>query len=87
MEYKDNLLKYIKTKYHLVNSITDYKINDSDDEEGYAYENMFVNAVFKCPDPTYSVNNLFGRRNHKLLVKVNLFRDWLNREDAIKIVE
>lgn len=88
---KDKLLAFIRKEVPSCLEITSFRVNDYDGtgEDGdpcFAGENITANCILECPDTSYPVNNLYGRKKSKIQVKTKVFMIWLESVQAVKII-
>ncbi len=89
---KNKLLVFIRKEIPSCLEVNSYTINDydgtgDDGEPCFAGENITANCIFECPDPSYPINNLYGRRKKKVQVKTKMFNAWLEQIQAVKTLD
>lgn len=88
---KEKLLTFIRKEVPSCLEVISCKINDydgtgEDGEPCFVGENITANCIIECPDTSYPINNLFGRKKKRVQVKTKMFNAWLEETQAIKII-
>ena len=81
---KEKIFKFIKIKTPNLFEVLDVKLKDTDDEYGFVNEHYIVKCLLQVPDPSITINNMFGRKEQNCLVNVSEYNSWLKGEDIIR---
>jgi hypothetical protein len=86
---KENLFKFIKEnllvggKDIMIERVDKYRINDGDDEAGFAGEHFVVECILRRIDPHYPIKTYGGEIKRTCLVHRPTFRLWVQKLNAV----
>lgn len=78
------MFDFIKKKTPNLVKVFSVESKDYDDENGAAYEHYIVKCQIAVPDLSYTVMNMFGKKDATCLVNIEEYRKWVKNEECIK---
>ena len=81
---KKEIFNFIKKREPDLERIINYKIKDTDNDNGFIGEHYIVKCLIKVPDTTIPINNKLKEIEKTCLVNISVFKKYMEKKESVK---